>query len=821
MNRKQIRSYFVLGALVASIAFAVLTRGGYMREFWLPIALLIFITAAYFFITRKEKLHIRSVWKVDILLLVFLGWAILTYFTSVNRERTIYELVRLLALVSVFLLASYGLQGEKLKRTFLFCVLIIGVLEALYGLLSFVSGEQLLGFYWLQDITMGRLKGTFLNANHFAGYMEMATLAGFGLAAGVSVSAPRERLAKRIIIIMACSITLVGLVLSLSRGSWISFLFGCALLVPLYSWKKRLPFARAALFILLLLLIAGAYVAGSEMEILEKRVKNMTRIYEEGQSSQVSRMSIWKSSVDMIKDDPVMGKGWGTYERAFPAYRKADSIQTARFAHNDYLQIASEAGIPGLLLFLAFLFMIFKKGIESLSKGGGGPMQRTLPGVLAAWGAILAHGLVDFNLMIPSSSITFFALAGIVSGHARETLYPQEEEGEDASKQKGEKLLVGLLLAAFAFRILQMWTAQIYYQKGEDLKKQENYYSAAIMYEKSINLLPRRAEYHHALGSVLFDMYLQDKTSVEPLKKAFGHYDIATELDPLYPYHWFEAAMVLQVLEEKDVNGVPSPRQYLSESLEIDPHHPRFLSGLVYLQIKNNSLMEARETFYRLFLVYPTSTKVFADALFPNKTELEAFGKKLAKNPEASLNFAEFLYQRGHKNLAEKQIQEIPESKLIELEPVLSAKIFDKAGKTEKAKRILFRAWNESEDHSNFWVGRLLARHYEKSGETKKAFQVWRILIKQYPETPYRNLKFARLANKIEKNDLALQHYKKVIGSEPSKQAIKKAAYLGIAEIMQQKGMPEEALSAYHKALKLDPDNRDLKVKILKLEMKR
>jgi len=426
MDRKLIRSYFVLAALVASIAFAVLTRGGYMREFWLPIALLIFVTGAYFFITRKKELRLRSVWKMDIPLLVFLGWAILTYFTSVNRERTIYELVRLLALVAVFLLASYGLQGEKLRKYFLVCVLGIGFLEALYGLLSFASGEQLLGFYWLQDITLGRVSGTFLNNNHFAGYMEMATLAGFGLAAGVSVSDPRERLAKRVIIIMACAITLTGLVLSVSRGSWISFLFGCALLVPLYSWKKRPPFARAALFILLLLVVAGAFVAGSEMDILQRRVKKMVRVYEDDQLTRVSRMSIWKSSVDMIKDDPVMGKGWGTYERAFPAYRKAGWLRTARFAHNDYLQIAAEAGIPGLLFFLAFIFMLFKKGIESLTKGQGGPMQRTLPGVLAALGAILAHGLVDFNLMIPSSSITFFALAGIVSGHARETLEPQD-----------------------------------------------------------------------------------------------------------------------------------------------------------------------------------------------------------------------------------------------------------------------------------------------------------------------------------------------------------------------------------------------------------
>ncbi len=803
------------------MGFATLTRGGHMREFWLPVALLIFAGTGFFLLTRSSDHRPRLVWQVDIPLLLLLGWASLTYITSINREQTLYEAMRLTALVSVYFLAAYGLQGESMKKALLIGVLAIGLLQAFYGLLSFVQGEHLLKLPWFEEIEVGtRVRGTFVNSNHFADYLSMATLVGFGLMAGVSFGEAGERLAKRIILIVACSFTFLGLVLSLSRGTWFSFSAGCILLVVFFWWIKRPRFARLGLLALVLFVIGGAFLAGSELKPLSGRIESLGRYYQSPeQISANGRFSIWESTLEMIKDDPVMGKGWGTFKRAFPAYRNSEWLRGAHFAHNDYLQICAEAGIPALVFFLVFVFMVFKKGIDSLRMRQEGPMDKVLPGVLAALAALLLHAFMDFNLMIPSSSLGFFALAGVVTGSYAET--GEDENTRYTSKSRWEKILVGVLLAAFAIRALQSWSAALYHNEGEHFEKQEQTADAIKMYESSVSLQPLHAGYHHSVGGALFKRYREGRASTDYLRRSFQHYKRATELEPFYPYHWFEAAMVLQVLEQQGVTGFPPSKEYLDKSLQIDSHHPRFLSGLVHWELQKNSRARAQEAFYKLYLIYPQALDAFASALFNNRADMETFGEKLNGHPQAALEFAGFMYDKGYQDLAAGQINKIPKSKLIETDPVLAARIAIAAGEREEALEILARAWQEREKYRDTKLGRLLASLYERDGQFTKAMKVWQELLKKHPGRVVWNYRMGRLADKMDKPNLALKYFQKVALEENVRKKFRKKAYLAIGKIMQDKNRTAEALQAYEFALELTPDDGSLehRVRRLKIEL--
>jgi O-antigen ligase len=64
------------------------------------------------------------------------------------------------------------------------------------------------------------------------------------------------------------------------------------------------------------------------------------------------RLYIWADSLSLAKDHPAAGTALGTYEQYYPQYKSLPGVRTANFAHNDWLQVLCETGLPGFLLVL-------------------------------------------------------------------------------------------------------------------------------------------------------------------------------------------------------------------------------------------------------------------------------------------------------------------------------------------------------------------------------------------------------------------------------------------------------------------------------------
>ena len=77
-----------------------------------------------------------------------------------------------------------------------------------------------------------------------------------------------------------------------------------------------------------------------------------------------ARLVIWKGGLRMILENPVMGIGLGNFKETVGFYAKAEEMPEGelvwRQAHNTYIEIAAEMGVPGLLCFLAILLLTFR-----------------------------------------------------------------------------------------------------------------------------------------------------------------------------------------------------------------------------------------------------------------------------------------------------------------------------------------------------------------------------------------------------------------------------------------------------------------------------
>lgn len=269
--------------------------------------------------------------------------------------------------------------------------------------------------------------GPFVNRNHFAGFLEM----GAGLAsAAILLRGGRIEA----IVLRGCALLVMcaGLVLSASRGGILAlgaaFVFLALVAFTGRSGKKEdspawKGFARAGGVIGLgaSAMIIAVLLVGSERLAANFAQAQDTQTAEILNNERFSRRDIWGATWRMVMDHPVMGVGLGAYQVAYTRYDPSSGTQRVEQAHNDYLQILADAGILGGAIAIAFIVLLFVRGLQATATGDR--QRRALrAGALTGCFALVVHSFVDFNLQITANAQMFLALAALAT--------PEREKGE-------------------------------------------------------------------------------------------------------------------------------------------------------------------------------------------------------------------------------------------------------------------------------------------------------------------------------------------------------------------------------------------------------
>ncbi len=254
--------------------------------------------------------------------------------------------------------------------------------------------------YWLRPVRdVGHPFGPFVNRNHFAGFIGMLVPPSLALALEA------RRPGKTLLYALMGAVMAAGLFYSLSRGGVVSFFASMLVFAFLAAGRprRRRPGRRAVyyagLFVFLVCMLFYVLYAGISPLVVR---------FEQGGLTLGTRLKVWQAALRAVWDFKWLGTGLGTFREIFPLYNP-DLQKTFDFAHNDYINLAVETGISGLLL-AALFFASFARGVYNY-------YVRRRPslftaGLLSSVAYMLVHSFVDFNLHIPSNSITFAAIAG-------------------------------------------------------------------------------------------------------------------------------------------------------------------------------------------------------------------------------------------------------------------------------------------------------------------------------------------------------------------------------------------------------------------------
>lgn len=300
-------------------------------------------------------------------------------------------------------------RDRQRQRGVLLALLVSGAAQALYGSLMTLSGLEYGAFFAAKTFALGRATGTFVNPNHFAGYLELALAAGIALIlADLQPRATptwRERLvavidlalSRRLQVRLALLIIVVALVLTRSRAGNIAFVAALALSANLWVLLRARPYLLRSLLLFASLIAVDLLVVSRwyGLERLAARLENTDLATEQ-------RTLAWQDLAPAIADYPVTGSGLGTFGVAFTPYRSPALHGYYDHAHNDHLEFVLETGWAGYALLLAIAALAIRHAWAlvrhrqeraAAALGFAGGMGLTTIGL---------HGFADFNLHIPA-----------------------------------------------------------------------------------------------------------------------------------------------------------------------------------------------------------------------------------------------------------------------------------------------------------------------------------------------------------------------------------------------------------------------------------
>ncbi len=383
----------------ASVFGATETQNSFRLSLMLSVPMLI----AAWFLGRKPFSDLRFLPAAGIGLLLLTR---ITIASSLEAPGLAILSCGWLAFFLTLLLAA-GPHGDE-KRVLLVLILL-GVAEALVGLIQSVGGLDYIGTYHRQ---LGRrASGTLINPNHFAALLNMT----LGLALGVLYAGfHRRRVRQNPVrsekyawawsVLLCSSFVGLGVVASLSRSGLVTLILMMIFVSLIWGTRDNQRDLKLGPILLLLLVLGmGAWVG---LERLFSR-------FETTGSNGMQRILICWDTLKLIGSEPILGVGPGLYKWRFRPYQTVDTAHLYASAHNDYLHSAAEWGIPLALLFWCFVIWRLYRSTK-LFLGEKEPWRAGLSlGCSAAILALLLHSFTDSSLRVPLVLMVFCSVLAI------------------------------------------------------------------------------------------------------------------------------------------------------------------------------------------------------------------------------------------------------------------------------------------------------------------------------------------------------------------------------------------------------------------------
>jgi len=354
-------------------------------------------------------------------LVAFAAVTLISLVHSISLYLSLLDLAEFLSYFFILFLTLNFIRTYAQRNHIFWSLVAVCFISSLYAVFQFYNIEFK---FWARQGGRGNIFSTFGNPNRYSGFVGgvIPVMVGYFLVV---------RGIRKWILGAVIPLTFTGMMMTFTRGALMGL--GVAILVMLVViiFYKGFGFFRHYLLrFSYLILVFGAVVAifSTENFINISRYTVVERASSAVAAQEVSvrqRLMIWKISLMMAKDRPVIGQGVGTYKYHYLVYqgkyfedpKNQDELKLAvwaREAHNEYVQILAEMGILGFIFWFWFLFTFFRGRYRSLkAEKEKSYIFFTRLGFTMGALVVLVHATVSFPLHIVPNGLLLFLLMGL------------------------------------------------------------------------------------------------------------------------------------------------------------------------------------------------------------------------------------------------------------------------------------------------------------------------------------------------------------------------------------------------------------------------
>lgn len=329
----------------------------------------------------KGYLSVRTPLDLPIILLMFT--VIVSLYASVDLSLSILGVHKVIAEIALFYGLVNGVRSEKWIWLIAGLLLVAGSIASMVSLAIMQRSSSGLPFANLCLRYLPQLKGKWVppNPNYVAGTLMLF----FPLALSLLLFSSKK--AYKLWIGVSSVIIGFSLLLTQSRSAFI----GTAIaLLALGVWRSRWFLCGIPLMATLLFLIAR-YLG------IEQLVGPLS-IMEAAGSGLQARLELWQRAIYVIQDFPYTGISLNTFDLVIPVLYPCFLLSPdarAFHAHNLYLQMAVELGIPGFIAFNGLLIVFAAITREVLSCSIASKDLQAL--AIGLFGGLLGHLVYGFT----------------------------------------------------------------------------------------------------------------------------------------------------------------------------------------------------------------------------------------------------------------------------------------------------------------------------------------------------------------------------------------------------------------------------------------
>ncbi len=256
---------------------------------------------------------------------------------------------------------------------------------------------------------MTRVYGTLkpLNPNLLGGYFVAGIPAVYGLSA---YFLNNKKIKFACITLGLALLSTITLFLTGCRGSYIGMMVimaGMFAVSAKFLWQNYKQ--------IYLSLVGGVITLGTLAVLLSSSLRaRVLSIFAMRQDSSNSfRFNVYQSSVEMFKDNWLLGIGIGNknFREIYGLYMKTGF--DALSAYNIFLEIAVESGIFALIAYLGFLIILIKDAVKFILKSTDTNAVIFVATALISICAVSIHGLVDTVFFRPQIQFVFWTMTAI------------------------------------------------------------------------------------------------------------------------------------------------------------------------------------------------------------------------------------------------------------------------------------------------------------------------------------------------------------------------------------------------------------------------